>query len=326
MKIIQSLTVYITAFVLLIVILLGAALVAIILFKRKKRNLLNEEDSPEKKNYKNALDLVKIDDIADDMIITEGRKSFIAVLKCRGADFLRSDLDEQVRTEYAYVNFWLAQDTPITYRQYGEDINLEYTIGRYEKARRTLESDVFNAEEDRKALKSRFEKLKESNPSEAAHIAAEIRKRQNKINSFEWRIEHLDDQIRHMLNISGPSVGRQRSNQTYVISWSPEAGIINPLLTDSEIYEKAIQELDGMCRDRMRLLSDAGAVAIRCKTSDLIDMCRRYLRPYSGNRFSMENISNTSFFDDITTSNEYARKSRRAVMERGEKFIFGGLK
>ena len=159
MKIIQSLTVYITAFVLLIVILLGAALVAIILFKRKKRNLLNEEDSPEKKNYKNALDLVKIDDIADDMIITEGRKSFIAVLKCRGADFLRSDLDEQVRTEYAYVNFWLAQDTPITYRQYGEDINLEYTIGRYEKARRTLESDVFNAEEDRKALKSRFEKF-----------------------------------------------------------------------------------------------------------------------------------------------------------------------
>ena len=326
MKIVQSLTVYISAFILIIIILLGAALIGLIMFKRKKRNLLNEEDSPEKKLYRNALELVKIEDIADNMIISEGRKSFIAVLKCRGGDFLRSDLDEQVRTEYAYVNFWLAQDAPITYRQYGEDINLEYTIGRYEKARRGLESELFNAEEDRKGLKNRFDRLKEENPSEAARLATDIRKLQSRINAYEWRIEHVDDQIRHMLNISGPSAGRQRSNQTYVISWTPETGLINPLLTEEEIYEKAIQELDGMCRDKMRLLSDAGAVAIRCKTPELIDMCRRYLRPYSGNRFTMENISSTSFFDDITSSNTYARKSRKAVVERGEKFIYGGAR
>ncbi|MBQ7557266.1 MAG: hypothetical protein IJT00_04305 [Lachnospiraceae bacterium] len=324
MKIIHSVTTYVTVLVVFIAVLLTAALIGLILFKRRKKNLLNEEDSPEKKLYANALDLVKIDDIKDNMIISEGKKSFIAVLKCRGGDFLRSDLDEQVRTEYAYVNFWLAQDSPITYRQYGEDIDLEYTIGRYEKAREKLESDLFNAEEDRKALKTRLEKHREDNPAEAARLAVEIRKLQKAINAYEWRIEHLDDQIRHMLNISGPSAGRQRSNQTYVISWAPEAGLINPLMTEEEVYEKAVQELDSMCRDKMRLLSDAGAVAIRCSTSELIDMCRRYFRPYSGNRFTTEEINNTSFFDDITTSGSYARKSRRAIIERGEKFIFGG--
>ena len=52
-------------------------------------------------------------------------------------------------------------------------------------------------------------------------------------------------------------------------------------------------------------------------------MCRRYFRPYSGNRFTADEIEKTSFFDDINASKAYERKSREAVMGRAEKYIFG---
>ena len=112
MVMIENLTRYAVIFIVIILLLGIAAVAGLIVFKRKNKGLLNEEDSPEKRRYEDAMKLVQIDDIADDMIIADGGKRFIAVLKCRGGDFLRSDIDEQVRTEYAYVNFWLNQNAP----------------------------------------------------------------------------------------------------------------------------------------------------------------------------------------------------------------------
>ena len=323
MVMIENLTRYAVIFIVIILLLGIAAVAGLIVFKRKNKGLLNEEDSPEKRRYEDAMKLVQIDDIADDMIIADGGKRFIAVLKCRGGDFLRSDIDEQVRTEYAYANFWLNQNAPISYRQDGEDINLEHTIKKYDDAYRKHESELFNLEEDRKILLAEFEKVRTSDQARAEELAERIRKLNKKSDTINWRMLHIEDQVRHVRRISGNAAGRQKSNQTYVFSWSPDDGIINPYMTEEETYKKAQRELEDMCRDKMRLLSDAGAVATRCNTEALIDMCRRYFRPYSGNRFTADEIEKTSFFDDINASKAYERKSREAVMGRAEKYIFG---
>ena len=326
MIVMEKLTRYAALFFVIILLLGVAAIVGLIIFKRKNKGLLNEEDSVEKRRYADAMRLVPIDDIADDMIITDGGKRFIAVLKCRGGDFLRADMDEQVRTENAYVNFWLNQNAPVSYRQDGEDINLEHTIKKYNEAYRKHESDLYNMEEDRKMLLTEFERIRMSDPDGAEEIAERIWRINKKSAAINWRMLHIEDQVRHTRRISGNAAGRQKSNQTYVFSWSPDDGIMNPLMTEEETYQKAQRELEDMCRDKMRLLSDAGAIATRCDTEALVDMCRRYFRPYSGNRFDMSEIERTSFYDDINASKSYERKNRAAVMSRAEKFIFGGGK
>ena len=309
MKLIRSFTAYTVVFIAVVVILFVILMIALLVYRRKSKQLIVEEEAPSERRIGSVEAMVDVEDIVNDMIIEKGRKRFVAVLRCTGGDFLRLDPSEQERVQYQYINFWLAQNDRICYRQYGEDIDLSGTVDMYVKARDGLEADLFNYVEDRKALKKRFDACEDG--PDRLEIAGALRSLDRNIKAYRWRLIHLDDQIEHIGKISGPAAGRQRMIQTYVVSWTPDAGITGPQLTDEEVFEKAQTELDKLCRDKARLLSDAGAVAQRCRTEELVDMCRCFYRPLSGNRFGTEVLTETSFFDDIVTAESVESRNRR---------------
>ncbi len=304
----------------MVVIVLFVILMAVLLIYRKKsKQLMVEENAPEERRIGSVDAMVEVEDIADNMIIEKGRKRFVAVLRCTGGDFMRLDPSEQERVQYQYINFWLAQNERICYRQYGEDIDLSGTVDMYEKAHDRIEAELFNYVEDRKALKKKFDVCDEG--TDRLEIAGALRILDRKIKAYNWRILHLEDQLEHIGRISGPAAGRQRMIQTYVVSWSPDTGIAGPQLTDEEVYEKAQIELDKMCRDKARLLSDAGAIAQRCRTDELVDMCRCFYRPLSGNRFGADALAETSFFDDVVTGESVESRNRRVNEQAARAYI-----
>jgi len=310
LKIIKSLTAYTTVFILVVIVLFAVLMIGLIVYRKKSKGLIVEEEAPEDRRYGDVDSMVDVEDIADDMIIEKGRKRFVAVLRCTGGDFLRLDPSEQERVQYQYINFWLAQTERICYRQYGEDIDLSGTLEMYEKSREEVETQLFNFVEDRKALKKKFDECGDG--PDRVDMAASLRWIDRQIKAFKWRLLHLEDEIDYIERVSGPAAGRQRMIQTYVVSWSPDTGLAGPQLTDEENYEKAVIELDKICRDKARLLSDAGAVAQRCRTEELVDMCRCFYKPLSGNRFGVETLAETSFFDDIVTAESVESRNRRA--------------
>lgn len=321
MKLVRSLTAYVMFFVFFVVVLFLILLIALIIYRKKSKRLLVEQEEPAERRFGDVDEMVDVDDIADDMIIEKGRKRFVAVLRCTGGDFLRLDPSEQERVQYQYINFWLAQTERICYRQYGEDIDLSGTLDMYRSAHNEIEAKLFDYVEDRKSLKKKFDET--SDGPDRLELAGELRWLDRQIKAYDWRLMHLKDQIEHIGKISGPAAGRQRMIQTYVVSWTPDSGLTGPELTEDEIYEKAISELDKICRDKARLLSDAGAVAQRCRTDELIDMCRCFYRPLSGNRFGAEALAETSFFDDIVTAESLESKNRRASEQAARAYSIG---
>ena len=106
--------------------------------------------------------------------------------------------------------------------------------------------------------------------------------------------------------------------QTWVFDWE-----FNPLdfsvdLSDEEIYKRAIMELDAIANAKIHALSNCGVKAYRCSTEELIEMTRRYSCPVSADRFKLRDIVNSSFFDDIFTSDDVQRMSKRAAEESAE--------
>ena len=321
MKIVRSLTTYVTIFVFVVIVLFVLLMAALIIYRRKTKNSMVEEEAPADRRFHDVEGMVDVEDIADDMIIEKGRKRFVAVLRCTGGDFLRLDQSEQERVQYQYINFWLAQNERICYRQYGEDIDLSGTLDMYRKAHDEIEADLFNLIEDRKALKKRFDASQDG--PDRLELAGRLRWLDRQIKAYSWRQVHLEDQIDYIGRISGPAAGRQRMIQTYVVSWTPDTGITGPQLTEDEIYEKAIIELEKICKDKARILSDAGAVASRCRTDELIDMCRCFYKPFSGNRFGAEALAETSFFDDIVVGESVEGKKRRSDEQAAKAYLAG---
>ena len=129
MKIVRSLTTYVTIFVFVVIVLFVLLMAALIIYRRKTKNSMVEEEAPADRRFHDVEGMVDVEDIADDMIIEKGRKRFVAVLRCTGGDFLRLDQSEQERVQYQYIKFWLGQNERIRYRQYGEAIDLSGTLG-----------------------------------------------------------------------------------------------------------------------------------------------------------------------------------------------------
>ena len=223
MKIVRSLTTYVTIFVFVVIVLFVLLMAALIIYRRKTKNSMVEEEAPADRRFHDVEGMVDVEDIADDMIIEKGRKRFVAVLRCTGGDFLRLDQSEQERVQYQYINFWLAQNERICYRQYGEDIDLSGTLDMYRKAHDEIEADLFNLIEDRKALKKRFDASQDG--PDRLELAGRLRWLDRQIKAYSWRQVHLEDQIDYIGRISGPAAGRQRMIQTYVVSWTPDTGI-----------------------------------------------------------------------------------------------------
>ena len=91
--------------------------------------------------------------------------------------------------------------------------------------------------------------------------------------------------------------------ETYVFEWQYDPMDFSTDLTQEEIYARAKQELNAKASSMIHALSNSHVKAVRCKTDELIEMFRFYSSPVSASRFKLKDIKNSSFFDDINTSN-----------------------
>lgn len=294
-------------FLIILIILFTTALILFVFYMMRKKQK-SEESHAEKESAQSipvldTKDLLPIDDIDDDMIIEKGRTRFHACISCIGSDFYNSSYDEKVRTQNNYIDFLFALNEPITKRVHSESISMDYTIERYYRARNRLEEELFHLTEDYKDLTGHtdFSKI------DSDDLKNQLATMRRQMSALNWRIRHIDDELRYMNLVSGDSVKSKK--QLYVFSWENGISPINAILTEEELYRKAKIELDKICRVKIRQLADAGVSATRCSTQELIDICRKQTLPFSGNLFSVEQMSN-SFLSGIVTTDSVDKLNR----------------
>ena len=159
MESINHLTRLTAAFLGLTILALGIA--AIWLIRMRKKNLKTKKAETEERGLFSQTDeLVPIDEIGPGVIVTNGGKKFVVVLKCGGSDFYTKPIGEKVRVKNNYAAFISEFTSRVTYRIYGEDINMDGTVREYEKILTGLQDMLFETNEDYKALRKEFETVK----------------------------------------------------------------------------------------------------------------------------------------------------------------------
>lgn len=306
----------------LIMLLVFVAIGVIIFVSTKKKRQTNiKEDVTDYSTFerKDTLDYIKIDDIRDEMIITDNGKRFIGVIKCHGFDFYSEDYSVKSATCRGYYGFVNTITKPITYRQFSKPVDLEDTQLMYKDAYEKVEEELYNAQEDLKEigvnLKSNKDKLSDE---EAELYRAKIVELQRLIEALKFRKFHLEDQMRAISMYSSGTVN-PIPEETYVFDWTYDSIDFSVSLSDEEIYHRAIQELDAIANAKIHALSNCNVRASRCSTEELIDMCRWYSHPVSAARYKLRDIAKSSYYDDIMTSDSMERLSNAAIEETRHK-------
>lgn len=263
--------------------------------KRKAKRKIDYSDF----NRRDSKDYIMIEDITDDMIITDGGTRFIGVIDCQGYDFYSAHLLEQGNTVQSYLGFVNTIDKPMSYRQYSKSVDLEYTLKKYQdaygKVCDKLDKAIKRQNEIQQALNNKM------SPERTSLYISEQEITKRDVNALYFRKFHIEDQFRYINENSGGDTAPVVSS-TYVFDW-----IYNPMefsvdLTESEILERAKNELAAQANAKINSLSNSGVRAKRCNTVDLIDMCRRNSQPISSERYRIRDVMSSSYFDDITTT------------------------
>lgn len=308
--------------VMMLIMAIAVAAFAIIYNIRKKAPVQNESADMEKRVRKNASEILPIEDIKDNMIIEKGGNRFSAVITCVGNDFYTKSLEEKVAIQNNYIDFIFALKEPITFRQYDEGINMDYTYKKLTDAYKSLEEQLFHKMEDFKEHQKTLKDMQRVNDPSLGEMLSFMEQEKASIESLQWRMDHIKEECAYLDRYSKGSLGTQKL--TYVVSWSPsvETNIGN---SAESIYETAKRELDQLCKIKIRQLSDTGAVARRCQTNELIDICRRHSSPISANRFTMQQIMESTYFDDVVTTDMTDRRNQKFEEETIRNLLSGGI-
>lgn len=304
MQIIDTLTgiLYYVIYGLVVLILLVGIVAFIIYHRRNQRRRIKEDETDYSTlERKDAISFIKIDDIKNDMIIADHGNRFIGVIQCEGFDFYSAQSDEQLATGVNFLSFIDTLTKPVTYREYSKVVDIEDTVENYKEAYKNVEKELYNAVEDQKALTNAMRKRQDMSLEEIEKYDKEMEKAEKKIKSLIFREKHITDQLEYADKYSGskmiPDV-----EQTWVYDWKYNSMEYPVDLTEEQILKKAAQELNAKARAMSHALSSVHVKAKRCKTEELIDMCRRYSSPISTTRFKLKDLLNTSYYDDIITS------------------------
>lgn len=293
--------------VIIAIIVLGA--VALFLFYKryktnKRQKLTEEEFAYAGLNRINSRDYCKFDDITDNMIISDNFTKFIGGITCQGFDFYHSHISEKANCQNGYRSFIMSIKAPIAYRQHSQERNLENIQEVLEQAYKKRQEELFNLNEERKEEMAYLRKMEDALKEKADEskeyllLLDTIEQNQKKMEKVMWRINHIEDQLAYLKQLSGGSTQKQ----DYFFEW-----IYNPAdfpvdLSKEEIFKRAQEELSSMAEEKIHALSNAGVKARRITTAELTDKYYRHFHPYTSRKISIEKLADG--FDDVIITTE----------------------
>lgn len=304
MQLINQITNYVIILI-IILIVIGLGFLAFFLVRKYRKTSMRVDNRNVDYSGLNRLDsrdFVKVDDIRDDMIITNNGTRFVAVIDCAGIPFYDFDKQEQLKISQNYQQFINLINAPIAYRMYCASSDLEDTRNRYE----TVLVDVIRQIQDVMFLLDGPNGARKG--LSMAKTEEEIRYHSQMLSSLEQQLKvldfrriHLLDQINYIDSYSGKNVAPVLA-QTYVFDWTTDKLDSADMLSKEEIFERAKTELAVIADSKIRALSSTGVKARRCTTDELIDMYRRHFQPISSEEFKSRNLQEIDFQTEVVSS------------------------
>ncbi len=279
-------------------LLAGTVVVAVIIFivirlaynkKKPSGATQNKTHISTVSSIKDTKDLIRdVDDIIDGIIITDDYTRFISAISCRGINLYEKSSVEQLRVVEGYQTFIASIDSPITYRAYSKSVDITGTEQRYmEKYNEILNELNLSIEyRDVAAKNKNYEDVELYNQM---------------IESYQFKLQHLQIQLDAMRYYSNADVIRDVT-QSYIFDWTYRSSDYATGHKKNERLALAKEELRRIANAKISALAASGVKAHVCTQGEVLDMFRRLSLPIASEQFSVRNIDDSSYYDDIVTS------------------------
>lgn len=310
-----------------ILILLFFAGLGIYMFKLRKRPAAEKDCDYSSFNRKDVTAYIRIDDVTEDMLVSDGGKRFIAAIKCQGFSFADAEVEEKLQTIRGYITFFNVLDNdPIQFRQSARDVNLDDLIQDYQEQMAKMEEHRFSLNLDYTDVKAESE-----NPELSAEDYSiyydRLKQMQRELVSLGYQMEQLNAQVQYMQAISGENAEAKRE-EIYIFDWQYNAvDFSSQKLEDQEVYQRADAQLKAKANAYITALRNCGVHAKRMSGVELLEEIRRYTHPVSASKGTVEDIVQTAY-DSICVTSDSLRSleeefNQKIVEEIGEEFQKG---
>lgn len=297
---------------------------AFYLYKAGNKNKIADVGREKSGAIEDAEHLLPFDDIRNGMVIDDGGKRFTAAIICSGSDFFNDNYDEKVRKQNAYVGFWHTIRDDICYRESPESVDLSHTINKYKAARRKVESELYGASSEYSQMRNYYNV--ETGNGRMVPLAFENRMiaLQKAMERLEWRISHIDDELRLCSSLSDVRSGNEKKQKAYIFSWFDKGGINGLNLEGEELERRAAEELDSIAARMIRSLSGSGVSARRATTEELIDMFRRVIHPVRGSLYGAADLMEETDWDgEPVLTDSVAAMNRDHIDDIADRIVTG---
>lgn len=259
---------------------------------------------------KDTLEYIKIDDVQDRMVVTEGKKRFVAAITCMGHDYYDAEADEQLSIIRGYLSFFNVVDNQnIQYFQMARDVNLDKLLEDYQVRLERLNEKTFLAGVDYEALKKESEA--DMGADEYDRFYVRLKEMQRELTAMGYQAEQLKAQIAYMQSISG-SKADPHLEQLYIFDWTYNALEYTEQLSEIEIYARAEKQLRNRASAYISALQNAGVKARMVSGAELLQHMRRYTHPISAAKFQVEDIVQSAYDSIAVTSDSLRKKEEEA--------------
>lgn len=299
--------------VILILLLFGG--VGIYFFKVKKKIVKEKQIDYSEFRRKDVMDYVPINDVTEDMLVSDGGKRFIAAIKCQGFSFADAEVEEKLQTIRGYISFFNVLDNnPIQFRQSARDVNLDSLIQDYQEQMTKLQERQFSLNLDYSEVKAESEN-QELLLDDYNIYYERLRQMQRELVSLGYQIEQLNAQIQYMFAISGENAEAKRE-EIYVFDWQYNAvDFSSQALEEQEVYQRAEAQLKAKEDAYVMALRNCGVHAKRMTGVELLEEIRRYTHPVSAAKSTVEDIVQMAY-DSISITSDSLHKLEKEANKR----------
>ena len=296
-----------------LIVLVMALLTVAAVYLGKRKNIAGlSENDPEKDRAvakKSAYEFVKIDDIADDMVIDENGTRFTAAIECSGVDFFAMDTGEQILVQNGFISVIRLFREDVCFLQVPENVNLSYKIRQYGEICEGLRQELNLLVGERNMYLSKAEELTHAGEPVPDGLRSRLDELEDAIHVLDWRCAHVEDQKALAELMSSSQGGVERMRKLILFSWRNDGGILSEDLKGNALRQKASQELAKKATQLIGRLQGARVNARRLTTVELVEQFRKQMHPMTGGNGSVTELLSKSVSDDeAVTTDTYRRK------------------
>ena len=136
-----------------------------------------------------SIEYVKFDDVAENMVVADGKKRFIGGISCSGCEFRDLEDGEQLQVIRGYLSFINVLDTQsVQFWQMARDVNLDKMVSDYKEQLKRLQEKQYLLTLDYEELKKESEELSDTETERYEEYYHILRQMQREITSIGYQI------------------------------------------------------------------------------------------------------------------------------------------